>query len=750
MGRRAALLGLLSAAACTQRPPAAIVSFTVTPASIVEGGSAQLEWKATGASDCVLGPDLGTVPGTGAAGVTPLTTTAYTLTCGAATASAVLTVNHPVKVDALSASPAKIFEGGPVVLSWAARDATSCFLTELGAVALTGSKTVHPSATTTWQLTCEGFRGPAFALATTEVTPASLTAPTNPQALASDGKLTLSWQQQPGRANVYLARATGVKKANVATVLGGQVFAKVTSPFEVTGLVNGTPYFFVVSAVAGSAESVESVEASGTPIAGAALGDPYFTSQWHLLNTGQRGGVSGEDVRATQAWAQGQKGEGVRVAIVDEGVDFTHEDLSDNLSQPLSYDYLGNAPLSLAEHGTCVAGLVAARDDNGVGLRGVAPRSNLVSYNLLQDLTAANELDAMVRGKQSNAVSSNSWGDADDGTGLLTFAEPAWLQGVSEGTATGRGGLGTVYVWAAGNGGDAFAVDNANYDGQTNSRFVLSIAGVGDDGRKVTYSEDGSNVLVAAPTMGRADHGLSTTDITGSLGYNNGSVAGDTSNASYTDLMNGTSGSTPIVAGIAALVLQAKPELTWRDVRRVIAYSARKNDAAEPGWATNLAGLHVNHKYGFGVPDASNAVMIAKAFVAGAPERSFATALVSPAAQIPDNTATGASSAVTVSGSGVGHVEFIEVTMTISHPRSGDLEIVLDRGAGPLDVLSVPHSCARVGGVEQCSPVQGWTFGTVRHLDEPADGVWTLRVNDRQGGNAGTLQSWKLTFWGRP
>ena len=120
MGRRAALLGLLSAAACTQRPPAAILSFTVTPASIVEGGSAQLEWKATGASDCVLGPDLGTVPGTGAAGVTPLTTTAYTLTCGAAMASAVLTVNHPVKVDAFSASPARISEGGSVVLSWAA------------------------------------------------------------------------------------------------------------------------------------------------------------------------------------------------------------------------------------------------------------------------------------------------------------------------------------------------------------------------------------------------------------------------------------------------------------------------------------------------------------------------------------------------------------------------------------------------------------------------------------------------------
>lgn len=89
--------------------------------------------------------------------------------------------------------------------------------------------------------------------------------------------------------------------------------------------------------------------------------------------------------------------------------------------------------------------------------------------------------------------------------------------------------------------------------------------------------------------------------------------------------------------------------------------------------------------------------------------------------------------------------------MTISHPRSGDLDLLLDRGGGsPIDVLMVPHSCERIGGVEQCSAVTGFTFGTLRHMDEAADGTWTLRVADRLGNNLGTLQSWKLTFWGRP
>ena len=258
-------------------------------------------------------------------------------------------------------------------------------------------------------------------------------------------------------------------------------------------------------------------------------------------------------------------------------------------------------------------------------------------------------------------------------------------------------------------------------------------------------------MLVAAPTMGRAGHGLSTADLTGVLGYNDGSTFGDYSNGDYTQLMNGTSGSTPIAAGIAALVLQANPHLTWRDVRRVLAYSARKNDPTDADWATNLVGLHVNHKYGFGVVDANAAVVMAKGFVARALEKTTDTPLQSPMVAIPDYDFNGVSSSIAVSGSEVGHLEFVEITVTIAHPRSGDLEISLDRGNGPVDLLAVPHACQKdsANHLEHCSQLTSWKFGTVRHLDEPADGVWTLRVKDEDVGNLGTLQSWKLTFWGR-
>lgn len=229
-----------------------------------------------------------------------------------------------------------------------------------------------------------------------------------------------------------------------------------------------------------------------------------------------------------QSWTEGVRGDGVPVAIVDEGVDLAHEDLAQNVATLRSYDYVGSAPVRWAEHGTCVAGLVAARDWNGKGVRGVAPRAAILSYNVLQDLTSTNEKDAMVRGKEYVQVSNNSWGDVDDGTGLVTTSDAQWLEGVREGATTGRGGKGILYFWAAGNGADSPYEDNSNYDGQANRRFVLSISGYGKNGMLAGYAESGANVLVSAPTEGNDLVALTTTDITGRSGYNDGRRRGST------------------------------------------------------------------------------------------------------------------------------------------------------------------------------------------------------------------------------
>lgn len=621
------------------RPPPLVTFFTAEPFLLAPGESSQLSWSSTDTDKCHLEPlgmDVGVA---GAVTVTPAMTTEYVLTCGAATASTTITVSD--RIDAFTATPASVTAGDTVVLSWKAR-AAGCQLDQgIGAVLTSGTRSLRPTATTTFTLVC------------------------------------------------------------------------------------------------GSAQQTASVTV------GPALPDPLFASQWHLVNTGQGGGVRGEDLHVEFVWAE-LRGEGVRVAVVDDGVDLGHEDLRANGNTQDSHDYLGNAAVSLAEHGTAVAGIIGARDVNGVGGRGVAPRVELVSYNFLQDNTSAGELDAMVRGMAVNGASNNSWGDADDGTGLLTEPDAMWLMGVQRGTTEGRGGKGVVYLFPSGNGANDRFPDDSNYDGQANSRFVLTIGGLSDDGRRAAYSEPGANVLVTTPAGDRGAHYVFTTDITGNPGYNNGRTAGEPSNANYTSTFDGTSAATPMATGAVALVLQANPELTWRDVRRLLAVTARKNDPTHAGWATNGAGLHVNHDYGFGALDVAAAVSAARSYDAGVPEASFQSPLATPNLAIPDANSTGVSSTITVANSGVRAVDVVEVTVTITHPATGDLELRLVHG-GTRSLLHPAHRC-----MGTCSPINGFVFTSVRHLDEPADGEWRLEVRDAAAQDVGRFVSWKLALFGRP
>lgn len=619
----------------------------------------------------------------------------------------------PTAIAFFKAEPATVTPGGTSQLSWSSTATGGCRLEPVGLdVGVAGAVSVSPADSTTYTLTC----GAAVATTRVEVTARIDSFTATPTSVTAGDMVELAW--------------TSASAGCRLTPPGEDVPA---SGRRVVRPMASLTYSLSCNATTATAN------VTVTP----ALSDPFFAAQWHLLNTGQAGGTRGEDLRVEPLWSE-LRGEGVRVAVVDDGVDLAHEDLAANANVADSYDYLGNASVTLAEHGTAVAGLIAARDVNGVGGRGVAPRASFVSYNFLQDPTSANELDAMVRGLSTNAVSSNSWGDADDGTGQLTRADALWLMGVERGTREGRGGKGLVYLFPAGNGGDARFPDDSNFDGQANSRFVLAIGGVGDDGRRAGYSEPGANVLAVAPSGDRAAHYLTTTDITGAAGYNSGRTAGELSNPNYTQAFEGTSASTPLAAGVVALVLQANPELTWRDVRRVLALSARGNDPRHPDWSVNGAGLPVNHDYGFGVLDATAAAQLARGYDAGAPEVRYESALAQVNLAIPDGSPTGVSNTLTVSASGVRQVDVVEVTVTITHPVSGELELVLRHGGGASSRLHPAHRCS------PCSAIDGFTFTSVRHLDEPGDGAWTLEVRDGTAQDVGRWVSWRLALSGRP
>ncbi|MDH5183917.1 MAG: proprotein convertase P-domain-containing protein, partial [Gammaproteobacteria bacterium] len=348
-----------------------------------------------------------------------------------------------------------------------------------------------------------------------------------------------------------------------------------------------------------------------------------------------------------------------------------------------------------------------------------------------------------------------------------------WRSAVDEGVATGRAGKGAIYTWAAGNGGTIedfgggilFPFDNSNNDGQANYYAVLAIAALADDGSRASYSEEGANLMVAAPAGEFCDtHTTTTVDRSGANGYNTGgdfvgNGKSDYADANYTKCFNGTSSATPVATGAIALMLEANPNLSWRDVRIILARSARKNDATDTDWTTNGAGLNVNHKYGYGALDTAAAVTMAKgwATVGGSNSMVTRSSTSSPAALIPDNGAgdifqygTPLSNTITLSNSGISNIEFVEITVDSDHTYSSDLEIEITSPNGTISKLAKTRRCNDGTSFVNCGAQYsgGWRFGSARHIDESADGTWTLTVTDGWYAASGYLNSWQLKIYG--
>lgn len=583
-------------------------------------------------------------------------------------------------------------------------------------------------------------------------------------------------------ANLYWSKTPGVVKSASNKIAVG------ASPQAHTSLDNGQIYYYVITAVNAGGESAASSEVSATPAPSNGTYDPLYGDQWNLKSDGTQLGqgstaAAGEDINVEPAWAT-RKGTGVRIAIVDDGLEIGHEDLASNVGpNGTSHNYVTNTadptndpddPNQVeAGHGTACAGIAAARDLNDLGVRGVAPRAELVGYNLLLNSTSTNETDAMIRNAASVSVSSNSWG-APDGTGKLAASDQTWRDAINTGLTSGRNNLGTIYTWAAGNGRQVsvrssgvtktLIVDNSNYDGQANYFGVMAIAAVDDQGLQAPYSESGANLWVSAPGGKWCDtHTITTTDRTGSLGPNTGptNTVGDYNSGSYTRCMNGTSSATPTVAGVAALVLEANPTLTWRDVRAILAQSARKNDTADTGWYNTGAGFHFNHKYGYGVVNAGYAVEMAGTWTNFPAQKTYSPTSASPNSVIPDNSMTGVPSTITIQPgtSGISKIEFIDVTFSAAdHTYLGDLTVTLTSPSGTTTYLAEAHPCVDKDVTNSddshplsssCgTPYAAWRFGDAGHLGEAADGTWTLRVYDLVSGDTGTFQSWGLKFYG--
>jgi len=471
--------------------------------------------------------------------------------------------------------------------------------------------------------------------------------------------------------------------------------------------------------------------------------DPLFSEQWHHRNTTQLGGALWIDTSITSVW-DSFKGAGITIGIVDDGLEHTHPDLQPNYNTAIDFDFNSNdtdpTPVDLVvdSHGTACAGVAAARGSNGIGVSGAAPEATLAGFRLIAAAnTDQNEADAFLINNDVIQVKSNSWGQPD-GSGY-GGPGPLALAALETAVTSGRGGKGVIQVFAGGNG--LAEADNSNFDGYPASPFVIAVAAVNDFGFQSWYSEPGANLLISAPSSGGGhNEGIRTTDLVGENGDNKASVGtGDLADRNYTNSFGGTSSACPLVSGIVALILQANPNLGWRDVQEILIRTARKNHRADPDWATNAAGFSFNHKYGAGIIDAAAAVALAQQWVNLPAMITSQVAQTGIAASIPDNNATGITRTLNFNDTNF-RVEHVTVSINATHLARGDLELTLTSPSGTVSKLAEMTP----DGTDNLD----WTFSSVHHWGESAAGNWNVKVADRVSTDTGTLNAVTIKLYG--
>lgn len=461
--------------------------------------------------------------------------------------------------------------------------------------------------------------------------------------------------------------------------------------------------------------------------------DPSLSTQWHLTGTW--------GIRADQVW-EDYTGAGVRVAVMDDGFQHNHAELTVNYNTAIDFDTTGSndddaGAGSGNNHGTAVAGIIAA-DDNGSSMVGVAFDAEIAGIRLDFGGGVTPILEGLQHTLAIGAdVMNNSWGypqTFSDNPYInyavkFTEVEDAFIDLVSQ----GRGGLGTSIVFSAGN--HSGSDQNVNNHMLQNSPYTIAVGGTDENGNRYDSSTPGAAILTSSGA-----ELVRTIDREGSYGYTSGDEV----------TVSGTSFSAPTVSGVIALMYEANADLGYRDVQEILAMSSRV--ANETTFQTNGAthwnggGMHFSHDYGFGLIDAHDAVRLAETWTE---QKTYAnlqtvTQSVSSTGAIADNGTTNFTFVVSNNIS----VEQIQIDIDIAHSKAGDLVITLISPDGTesylVDTLDFGQYISDPSGYAGIKA----PLTSVAHWGEESAGTWTLRIQDVSGGNSGSLQSATLNLLG--
>eukprot|EP00095_Tigriopus_kingsejongensis_P012220 maker-scaffold528_size145933-snap-gene-0.25 protein:Tk12220 transcript:maker-scaffold528_size145933-snap-gene-0.25-mRNA-1 annotation:"prohormone convertase 1" len=395
--------------------------------------------------------------------------------------------------------------------------------------------------------------------------------------------------------------------------------------------------------------------------------DLLWDHQWYMQDTRSRSDLPKINLNVLPVFEMGITGRGVRVCVLDDGLEHTHPDLAANYDPEISFDYNNGTkgdpdpsprypsdPEGVPNsHGTRCAGEIAMVANNQICGVGMAFNAKIGGIRML-DGKINDQIEGLSLQHAYDKVDifTASWGPSDDGKTVEApghLAQSALLKGVTK----GRSGKGIIYVWAAGNGG--MHSDNCNCDGYTSSIYTISIA------------------------------------------------------------------------GIIALALEANPSLTWRDVQYLVVLTSETDVLVNnQGWQINGAGLRYNSRFGFGVMNAHRFVMAAKNWT-NVPEKIVQNWESLPM----DNSTLVTNEPLEITfevpeHSKVKFLEHVEIAMSIQYPVRGHLQIALMSPSGSISQLLTlrPEDTSDAG-------FKNWKFMSVHFWSENPVGTWKLFIADK-------------------
>ncbi|XP_033332033.2 neuroendocrine convertase 1 [Megalopta genalis] len=470
--------------------------------------------------------------------------------------------------------------------------------------------------------------------------------------------------------------------------------------------------------------------------------DELWGQEWYLQDTRSNKALPKLDLNVLPLYRLGVTGRGVRIAVLDDGLEYTHDDLRNNYDPEISYDVnegdddpLPRYDLSgMNGHGTRCAGEIAMEANNRKCGVGVAFEASVGGIKLLDGLVN-DRVEGEALGYKPEAVDiyTASWGPADDGRSLEApgrLAEEALERGI----ALGRGGRGSIYVWASGNGGSKS--DDCGCDGYVGSIYTIAVGSASQAGRFPWYGESCPATMATTYSSGAYhDQMIATTDLRNAC----------------TTRHTGTSASAPLAAGILALALQVNKDLTWRDVQHLIVWTSEYSPLREnPGWFRNSAGFWFNSRFGFGLMNAF-ALVAASSNWTTVPGKTICK--VDAAGIIDKRLAYGNSRRLRFeagdecrsSPNEITFLEHVEIEVTLEYSLRGALQMHLTAPSGTTAQLLKPRKLD-----DSSAGFNSWKFMSVATWGEDPRGSWLLDIVDQTGPkeNNGTMGSFVLVLHG--